>query len=314
MKKVYPTLIISFLIFSGLLAQTQEIIVEASRDNSIFDEGELSNGIGEYIFTGVTQNGDKRRALLMFDVLEAIPDVSVVDSAFLFLIPSKVKTQGTTVSILKLTSDWGEGTSDAEGAEGKGAPATEGDATWTKTTFDGSPWIKPGGDYEIEASASITVNLGTDAVFGSATVTEDVNAWLNDPSQNFGWIVIGMENSSSTAIRFGSRENINPDQRPYLKLYYQGSTSIGERLSERQAIHAFPDRVPGNLIIENAYASLNSRLEIYSVTGSLVYADQVHLSEGQNRISTNIDQPGIYIYRIQSEAGIFSGKLMLRTR
>jgi len=314
MKIIYLAIFISGLFFTGMLAQTQEITVEASRDNSIFDEGELSNGIGEYIFTGVTQNGDKRRALLMFDLTKDIPDVASVDSAFLFLIPSKVKTAGTTVSIHKLTSDWGEGTSNAEGAEGKGAPATDEDVTWTKMVFSGEPWVKPGGDYELEASASNSVSLGTDGVFGSSTVTADVNAWLNDPASNYGWIVIGTENSSSTAIRFGSRENINPELRPYLKLYYQGNTSFIESLSGTHTIQAFTDGFQGDLIIRNAYTNLNSQIEIYSITGSLVYADQVRLSEGENRISTGIDQPGIYIYRIHSEAGNYSGKLMFRFR
>jgi len=206
MKKVYSILIIGFLMFTGMQAQTQETILTPSKDNSIYQEGELSNGAGERIFTGVTRLGNKRRALIQFDLSEAVPEGVTVDSAQLILVPSLVKTDGTTVTLHMLTSSWGEGASDAEGPEGKGAPATDGDATWTMSSVGGDPWVKPGGDYTFETLASAVVNMGTDAVFGSPLLAGVVNAWILEPDKNYGLIVIGKETSNPTGVRFNSRE------------------------------------------------------------------------------------------------------------
>ena len=35
----------------------------------------------------------------------------------------------------------------------------------------------------------------------------DVQLWLDNPSQNFGWIVIGDETQIETAKRFATKEN-----------------------------------------------------------------------------------------------------------
>ena len=95
MKKVYSTLIIGFLFFAGMLAQIQETDVTPIKDNSIFEEGELSNGAGQHLFTGVTNLDKKRRALIKFDLEDLLPEGVLVDSAFLIITPTLVKTTGT---------------------------------------------------------------------------------------------------------------------------------------------------------------------------------------------------------------------------
>ncbi len=83
MKKVYSVLIIACLATVGMLGQTQEVMLSPSKDNSIYEEGELSNGAGQYLFTGRTLQDNRRRALLKFDLSEAIPEGITVDSATL---------------------------------------------------------------------------------------------------------------------------------------------------------------------------------------------------------------------------------------
>ncbi len=102
-----------------MLGQTQEVMLSPSKDNSIYEEGELSNGAGQYLFTGRTLQDNRRRALLKFDLSEAVPEGHIVDSASLVLVPSLVKTDGTAVAIYRLNTFWGEGSSDAEGPEGE---------------------------------------------------------------------------------------------------------------------------------------------------------------------------------------------------
>ena len=314
MKKVYSILIIGFLMFTGMQAQTQETILTPSKDNSIYQEGELSNGAGERIFAGVTREENKRRALIKFDLSEAVPEGVTVESAQIVLVPSLVKTAGTTVTLHTLTAEWGEGTSDAEGPEGKGAQATDGDATWIMTSLGGKPWEKPGGDYASETLASATVNMGTDAIFESPDLTVVVNDWILDPESNHGVIVIGEESQSPTGVRFNSREFSDSETWPKLKLYFQGATSANPEEFNAQNMLVYSDHSSAALMVRNSFGAINSTIELYSITGSLLFSDQRYLSEGENRINTGIEASGIYLYRIMSEAGVVSGKFMLKGR
>jgi hypothetical protein len=42
----------------------------------------------------------------------------------------------------------------------------------------------------------------------------DIQAWLDNPSSNFGWVLLGKEGAEATAKRFDSRENEAPENRP----------------------------------------------------------------------------------------------------
>ena len=205
-------------------------------------------------------------------------------------------------------------TSDAEGPEGKGAPATDGDATWTMSSVGGDPWVKPGGDYAIETLASAIVDMGTNAVFGSPVLTAVVNDWINDPESNNGVIVVGDETKNPTAIRFNSREFSDSETWPRLKLYYQGATSANPEEFNAQNMLVYSDHSSAALMVRNSFGAINSTIELYSITGSLLFSDQRYLSEGENRINTGIEASGIYLYRIMSEAGVVSGKFMLKGR
>lgn len=314
MKKVYSVLIIACLVTVGMSGQTQEVMLSPSKDNSIYEEGELSNGAGQYIFTGLTQQENKRRALLQFDLSEAVPEGITVDSATLVLVPSLVKTDGTTVTIYRLNTFWGEGSSDAEGAEGKGAPATNEDATWTKPVASGDPWVKPGGDFDLQPIADTTVSLGTNAHFKSDFLTLLVNTWIEDPSINYGVIVRGNEIQIGSAIRFNSREFSDSEKLPMLHLYYQGATSALPEQVNPENFSVYPDISSGDLVIRNSYGPVKGQIELYSITGSLLFSVNQHFSEGEIRINTNIEESGIYLYRVISEAGILSGKFLVQTR
>ena len=73
--------------FAGALAAAQ-LTAPPDRDNTLFEEFALqegcfaatSNGAGRYIFSGFTNNGLERRAVLHFD-LSAIPPGSTISVA-----------------------------------------------------------------------------------------------------------------------------------------------------------------------------------------------------------------------------------------
>ncbi len=54
-------------------------------------------------------------------------------------------------------------------------------------------------------------------------LTADAQSWVNNPSSNFGWCVLGNESAPGTAKRFDTRENSNPNHVPTLQVNYISS-------------------------------------------------------------------------------------------
>lgn len=214
---------VSFLFGGFCFADTAEL--PTSRDNSLFEpeppfdfnsaEANKSNGAGDFIFTGQTKqgvNGLGRRALVAFDVAGAIPSGATITDVFLRLYLSQAITQPsvivTEVALHRVVSDWGEADSDASGQEGGGANAQPDDATWVHAFFNTQNWSEEGGDFVAIPSAFLDV--GTRNLFytwNDIGMVDDVQFWLDNPSQNFGWIILGDESMPGTAKRFDSRES-----------------------------------------------------------------------------------------------------------
>jgi hypothetical protein len=105
------------------------LTLDAAKDNTMYSENNNSNGAGDYIFSGATDNGFARRALIQFDV-SSIPPGSTIHSVSLRLFCSRAKQNtGYQIMMHRLLASWGEGTSHGGGEEGQGAPATTNDAT-----------------------------------------------------------------------------------------------------------------------------------------------------------------------------------------
>ena len=56
--------------------------------------------------------------------------------------------------------------------------------------------------------------------WSSPGMVGDVQNWVLNPSTNFGWIVRGVEGTTMTAVRFGSRSNSVEALRPHLTIEY----------------------------------------------------------------------------------------------
>jgi hypothetical protein len=195
------------------------------KDNTMYQEADtLSNAVGPYIYTGKTVGGggtESRRALLAFAVADSIPAGAVIDSVILSMHLSKRRDNTSrATSLYRLTADWGEGTSDAGDPGGIGIGATTGDATWVYRFFNTTTWTTPGGDFVAGASATTDVTTLGSYTWKSAQMNTDVQAWLDTPANNFGWIVIGVESTLGTAKRFDSRENPTVANRPVLQVFY----------------------------------------------------------------------------------------------
>jgi hypothetical protein len=207
------------------IQQTSLVDIPAMKDNTLFEDtaGALSNGSGSHFFVGksglATQN--IRRGVIAFDVAGNVPSGAVITNVTLRLNMSKTISGAQSTSLHKLTSDWGEGTSDAAGAEGGGAASTPTDATWIHTSFSSSLWTTPGGDFVVGASETKSVSGIGFYTFGSTTqMVADVQDWLDNPANNFGWIIIGNESMLSTAKRFDTKENAIAANRPKLTVNF----------------------------------------------------------------------------------------------
>ncbi|MBL8747431.1 MAG: DNRLRE domain-containing protein [Phycisphaerae bacterium] len=192
-------------------------------DNTLYQSatGSLSNAKGQHLFSGLNGSGIKRRAVLSFDVAGSIPAGSTITGATLTVNVSSGSTGFFDISLYRTLASWGEGTSAATGAEGNGAPSTPGDATWTHRFFDTTNWATAGGDFDPTSRATTSIGpAGTYAWTSTALMVADVQSWLDAPGGNFGWLVSGGEDSAGSAKRFGSRENVDPAQRPVLTVTY----------------------------------------------------------------------------------------------
>jgi hypothetical protein len=202
-------------------------ILSPSQDNTLYEDatGSLSNGAGQHFIVGTTALDpiQIRRGLIAFDLSSAISSGSTVLSATLILSMSRTIAGTQPVALHPVLAEWGEGTSDADGAggdEGIGTAATPGDATWLHTFYDNSLWIMPGGDFAAAASATTLVGGLGSYQWSSPQIATDVQAWIDTPADNFGWLLLGNETTTS-AKRFDSRENPTEANRPVLVITYE---------------------------------------------------------------------------------------------
>lgn len=191
------------------------IVISPSKDNTLYEydpaEGDHSNALGLHFFAGVTGMGELRRGMLAFEIAGSIPAGSTITVVSLSMNMSRTPLEtARTVELHTLLADWGEGTSVAPGEEGDGAPATPNDATWRHRFFDTIFWSTQGGDFSATVSASQLVGVVGQYTWSSAQMVADVQAWLDNPASNFGWLVLGDETAIATAKRFDTRESASP--------------------------------------------------------------------------------------------------------
>lgn len=205
------------------------VVIACGRDATLFEScGCYASGAGQGLYAGETQYFGARRALLWFAVGDSIPVRSHVDSVRLELHSDRTTAGPRVHSLHRVTADWGEGASVSLG--GGGAPAAAGDATWTHRFYETLQWTTPGGDFESTPSASASVDgVGTVRWGSTLEMVADVQSWIEDPTTNNGWIMIGEEAAEASAKRFASREFGTVADRPILIVDYTPASAIESR-------------------------------------------------------------------------------------
>lgn len=188
------------------------------------------------------------RDLIRFD-LSSIPTNAIVLSATLRLAFTGNNTaMSTTLSLYQLNSSW-----------------TESGVTWN--TRDGStawstPGLAAGVDYDATPSSSLTsMFLGSNTArsdFSFTGLVADVQAWVNNPSANYGWFMVNsneVNNRSSSPYpdkQWFTKEFVGSsspplstsgDATPYLDIEYipepssVGLLAVGGWLLWRRRLH-----------------------------------------------------------------------------
>jgi len=226
---------LALLLASAQLSSAASLTLSPSKDNTIYSENvTYSNGKGINFFAGDNGSSAPRRALLAFDI-SAIPAGATIDSVSLQLYATVAAAGAQTVSLYRLTSDWGEGTSNAGSPGGGGTPAIGSDATWQDAFNGGLGWTTEGGDFVASASASMSVGANNTAyTWSSAGLVADVQGWVDGTASNYGWIVLGNESGASTAKGFASKDATS--NQPQLMITY--TVAVPEPATQALALFA----------------------------------------------------------------------------
>jgi hypothetical protein len=205
--------------------------ISAVQDNALYQPASgsttNSNGAGEHLFAGRTDDGYVRRPVIAFAFTNAIPAGSTVTGVTLTLYMSRTRDTADNVTLHRMLSSWGESTSNATQEEGRGAQAAAGDATWYHRFYPTSLWTTAGGDARSITSAITSVNKEGFYSWSSTGLVADVQLWLSNAATNFGWLIKGDETTTKTAKRFDSRENATASQRPVLRIGFIPPAQVG---------------------------------------------------------------------------------------
>ncbi|MFZ0389168.1 MAG: DNRLRE domain-containing protein [Calditrichia bacterium] len=311
-----------FTVSTGSSTAQQIVTLDAVKDNTLYEDanGGLSNGAGQHFFAGKTAGGEVRRGLVKFDVAGNIPAASTIDSVFLVLNLSRTISAAHTVSLHRLLNDWGEGTSDAPGQQGGGTAATVNDATWIYTFYNTDFWTTAGGDFSATASASLPVNSpGVYTWASTPQMVADVQDWLNNPSANFGWALLGNESADGTAKRFDSRENPTAANRPALMVYYSPATAIRENDQQLPEDYRLAQNYPNpfnpttRIEFSVREAGVVSLTVFDNIGRRVAVPVQGHLSAGNYTVHFNAEHlsSGIYYYSLHAGNHTLTRKMLL---
>ena len=201
--------------------QAASVALRPVADTSLMEVAPNNNNGGQaWFLAGTTQNYTRTRGLFYFDLTADVPTGSLIESVSLQLEVTRQPSDGfnpAPFGLHRLLRPWGEGNKVAlDNPGGMGAPAESGEATWRdRFAFTPQTWTVPGGapniDYVVDASAQAYIYGVGDSPYtfhSTPALVADVQGWVNDPTSNFGWMLICQtEDNNFTARRFGSRED-----------------------------------------------------------------------------------------------------------
>jgi hypothetical protein len=214
------------------------ITLGAIQDGTLYSNHiNRGSGGGNALIVGTNGRDAPRRALIAFDVAGQVPAGAVVQSVKLTMVMGQLPTEPeefATIELHRVSASWGEGTTqlqnppnDSFGGMGQGAPAHDGDVTWSSRFWGANPtpWATPGGDFDAGVSGAAAIGLPIDVAYSwesTSAMVADVQAWLDAPEDNHGWILKNVDETSMSTFRvFYNRQTATAAWRPQLTIEYQ---------------------------------------------------------------------------------------------
>ena len=197
------------LILEFSLANSPAAILEfrPAADTTLHQTAPNNNmGAHTHVAIGETAQLNAARGLFRYD-LSALPTNAIVTSVSItFTLPSinRLDPAGSVYSVHRVQRSWGEGSKTGL----LGAVGTEGEATWLHSTSP-TTWETAGGDFLPAASATqiLGPSPGVYSVASTPGLIADVQSWLTNAAENFGWLLkVADESVRQTARQFASRE------------------------------------------------------------------------------------------------------------
>ena len=204
-------------LFAWAMGSCEGDVVELApvADTTLFEMNPDTNfGAEDQLIVGsVARNAPQHRArlLLRFD-LSAVPPGSVVTNVNLDLTVLKENSgePPAAMEVRPMMVTWREG--DRTGMQG--ASALPGQSTWNSRAHLQVAWSVPGGQAGSEFGSVSSSIVSLDGV-GSYRFPEtpaligEVQSWVDFPATNFGWVIMGMDESIvASARRVASRESV----------------------------------------------------------------------------------------------------------
>jgi hypothetical protein len=211
MKLPWVPLSLGFFCGVVLAVRGDTVSLTPSADTSLF-QASPDNNLGRTLLAvGAIAGGQDARALLRYDLAASLPAGATVTSVTLDfnVVRSPPAAANSIFSLRPLLRPWNEGT----GVGLTGSFAQPGETTWNSQFHGTTPWSTPGGTAGIDFSAASSGTVDMEGLgaytFGSTpAMVADVQRWASDPANNFGWIMISLdEDTPSTARRIASRED-----------------------------------------------------------------------------------------------------------
>jgi hypothetical protein len=237
--RALPTLILLLGLCAGPTAFAETITIRPIADTALFGDDPTNNlGAELTIPIGATDafTGKTNRGLIKFDVAPAMPSNAIVTSVTLTMTVMQVPGQGQVNSMFglrRMLRNWGEGNKrNVAGPGSNGALATAGESTWLYRLYPDAFWSVPGGGAGVDFVAAFSATnfirgLGSYTFNSTPELVADAQAWLNNPSSNFGWLIRSeSEGSALTNRRFASREDTNNAPRLVIEFTTSGGLRI----------------------------------------------------------------------------------------
>ncbi len=152
----------------------------------------------------------------------------------------------------------------------------------------------------------------------------DVQAWLNTPASNFGWLLLSNESTNGSSKRFDSQQNPVAGNRPLLAVRYTTSTDVKDEVDAPPAkfelAQNYPNPFNPNTVIGFHLPVRNEvALRIYNLAGELImqlvngrYESGLHevVWEGRNDAGARVAS-GVYVYKLEAGNWVARKKLLV---